>query len=69
MSRFAEIVDILDGEQVAIRGWMYNRRSSGGIQFLMVRNDTGVMQCTLDRSSINELVGRPRQTSLSDFIS
>ena len=27
-----------DGEEVSIRGWMYNHRSSGGIQFLMVRD-------------------------------
>jgi asparaginyl-tRNA synthetase len=68
MTRFADMVDIQDGEQVAIRGWMYNRRSSGGIQFLMVRDGTGVMQCTLDRSRVDELVGRPRQISLSAFI-
>jgi len=58
MSRFVDIAEMLDGEhdgeQVAIRGWMYNRRSSGGIQFLMVRDGTGVIQCTLDRSSVDE---------------
>ena len=58
MSGFVDIADVLDGEhdgkRVAIRGWMYNRRSSGGIQFLMIRDGTGVMQCTLDRSSVDE---------------
>ncbi len=58
MSGVVDIADVLDGEhdgkRVAIRGWMYNRRSSGGIQFLMIRDGTGVMQCTLDRSSVDE---------------
>lgn len=58
MSRFVDIAGILDGEhdgeQVAIRGWMYNRRSSGGIQFLMIRDGTGAIQCTLNRSGVDE---------------
>ena len=58
MSRFVDIAEILDGghdgERVAVRGWMYNRRSSGGIQFLMMRDGTGVMQCTLNRGDIDE---------------
>jgi asparaginyl-tRNA synthetase len=58
MSGVVDIADVLDGEhdgkRVAVRGWMYNRRSSGGIQFLMIRDGTGVMQCTLDRSSVDE---------------
>jgi asparaginyl-tRNA synthetase len=58
MNRFVDVTDIFDGvhdgERVALRGWLYNRRSSGGIQFLEIRDGTGVIQCTLDRSSVNE---------------
>jgi len=43
-----------DGEEVTIRGWMYNHRSSGGIQFLMVRDGSGVIQCTLPRDRVPE---------------
>jgi len=43
-----------DGEKVIIRGWMYNHRSSGGIQFLMVRDGSGVIQCTLPRDRVSE---------------
>ena len=43
-----------DGEEVSIRGWMYNHRSSGGIQFLMVRDGSGVIQCTLPRDRVPE---------------
>lgn len=32
------------GETVELRGWVYNRRSSGKIAFLLVRDGTGVIQ-------------------------
>jgi asparaginyl-tRNA synthetase len=33
------------GEEVTLRGWLYNRRSSGKIHFLLIRDGTGVCQC------------------------
>ncbi len=42
------------GEEVEIRGWLYNRRSSGGIHFLILRDGTGIVQCILDRSRFSE---------------
>jgi asparaginyl-tRNA synthetase len=38
-----DIADFVDKE-VEIRGWVYNKRSSGKIQFLMVRDGTGIIQ-------------------------
>ncbi|MFP3951774.1 MAG: asparagine--tRNA ligase [Candidatus Bathyarchaeia archaeon] len=58
MAEFVEISDVLDGEYdgelVHIRGWLQNSRSSGGIQFLMIRNGSGVIQCTLKRGDVEE---------------
>jgi len=66
MTGIVGVADVLDGEhdgeQVTLRGWLYNSRSSGGIQFLEVRDGTGVIQCTLNRRSVDdgtyEAVGR-----------
>jgi asparaginyl-tRNA synthetase len=33
------------GEEVTLKGWLYNRRSSGKIHFLLVRDGTGLCQC------------------------
>src|SRR5262245_4146309 len=33
------------GQRVEIRGWISHRRSSGKIQFLVIRDGSGVMQC------------------------
>ncbi|HVN88595.1 MAG TPA: asparagine--tRNA ligase [Candidatus Binataceae bacterium] len=33
------------GEEVTLRGWLYNHRSSGKVHFLLVRDGTGICQC------------------------
>jgi len=40
IENIAEFVD----KKVEIRGWVYNKRSSGKIRFLMVRDGTGIIQ-------------------------
>jgi asparaginyl-tRNA synthetase len=34
------------GQSVEIRGWVYNKRSSGKVRFLLVRDGTGLLQAT-----------------------
>ena len=34
-----------DGETVTLKGWLYNRRSSGKVHFLLIRDGTGTLQC------------------------
>ena len=56
------------GEDITIKGWLYNRRSSGKILFLQVRDGTGVFQAVLseaDDAELFELASRlSRETSL-----
>jgi asparaginyl-tRNA synthetase len=33
------------GEEAAVRGWLYHKRSGGKIRFLVVRDGTGIVQC------------------------
>jgi asparaginyl-tRNA synthetase len=56
--RTAEILDgkFDDGADIKIRGWIYTSRSSGGIQFLELRDGTGVIQCTLNKRNIDEKI-------------
>ncbi len=35
------------GEEVVIAGWLYNKRSSGKIHFLLVRDGTNIIQCVV----------------------
>ena len=43
-----------DGKEVEIRGWLYNRRSSGKIKFLIVRDGTNFVQATLIKNEMDE---------------
>ncbi len=42
----------LEGQRVLVRGWLQNKRSSGGILFILVRDGTGVIQCTLRKENL-----------------
>jgi asparaginyl-tRNA synthetase len=41
------------GETVEIRGWLYNKRSSGKISFLLIRDGTGIVQCIMVESDLD----------------
>ena len=43
-----------DGQQVTIRGWLHNRRSSGKIHFLIVRDGTGFIQAVMSKATVGE---------------
>lgn len=42
------------GQTVRLQGWLYNKRSSGKIQFLQVRDGTGLIQCVVVRSEVGD---------------
>lgn len=42
------------GEEVKISGWIYNKRSSGKIRFIVVRDGTGILQCVMVKGMISE---------------
>ncbi len=41
------------GETVTLRGWLYNRRSSGKLHFLEVRDGTGIVQCVVFKGNVS----------------
>ena len=44
------------GERVELKGWVYNKRSSKGIQFLVVRDGTGIVQCVVVEADVDASV-------------
>jgi asparaginyl-tRNA synthetase len=44
------------GETVTLKGWLVNRRSSGKIHFLVVRDGTGFLQVVMGRSDVGDEV-------------
>lgn len=43
------------GQEVELRGWLYNKRSSGKLLFLQIRDGTGIVQAVLFRPDAPEL--------------
>ena len=41
------------GQTVTLSGWLYNSRSSGKLQFLILRDGTGLCQCVLEKTDAN----------------
>ena len=42
------------GDTVALRGWLYNKRSSGKLHFLEVRDGFGIVQCVMSKKAVDE---------------
>jgi len=40
------------GEEVTLKGWLYNKRSSGKVKFLILRDGTGYLQCIVFKGNV-----------------
>jgi asparaginyl-tRNA synthetase len=59
-----------EGETVTIKGWLHNRRSSGKIHFLQLRDGSGFIQAVMSKAAVGEDLFRQadhlsQETSLS----
>lgn len=43
-----------EGEIVEIRGWVYRERKKGKIAFIVVRDNSNIIQCVADEKNVNE---------------
>ena len=41
------------GQEVLLQGWLYNKRSSGKLHFLEVRDGTGIVQCVVFKGDVS----------------
>ena len=51
------------GQQVTLQGWLYNKRSSGKILFLQIRDGSGIIQAVLGASDNPDLFAKADQLS------
>lgn len=42
-----------EGKDVCLKGWLYNKRSSGKLHFLQVRDGTGTIQCVVFKGDVS----------------
>ena len=53
MTRIKELPGHI-GEKVTINGWLYNKRTSGKLQFPIIRDGSGYLQCVVFKKEVSE---------------
>ena len=58
MATLTAVADIAnhDAKEVVLEGWLYNKRSSGKLHFLQVRDGSGTIQCVVFKGEVSEEV-------------
>jgi asparaginyl-tRNA synthetase len=56
MTAYIQDIDQHVGQPVTLRGWLHNRRSSGKIHFLTLRDGTGFIQCVMSKNAVGEAI-------------
>ena len=54
MHVYIEDIGTHDGEAVTIKGWLHNRRSSGKIHFLTLRDGSGFLQAVMSKAAVGD---------------
>jgi asparaginyl-tRNA synthetase len=54
MHVYIEDIGKHEGEEVTIKGWLHNRRSSGKIHFLIVRDGSGFIQAVMSKAAVGD---------------
>lgn len=52
-----------EGQEVTLKGWLYNKRSSGKLHFLQLRDGTGTIQCVVFKGDVS-----PETFQLTDHL-
>jgi len=51
---YIENISNFSGTEVTIKGWLYNKRSSGKLWFLLIRDGTGIIQAVISKGDVDE---------------
>jgi asparaginyl-tRNA synthetase len=54
MHVYIENIGTHEGVEVTIKGWLHNRRSSGKIHFLILRDGTGFIQAVMSKAAVGD---------------
>jgi hypothetical protein len=54
MHVYVEDIGRHEGQEVTIKGWLHNRRSSGKIHFLILRDGTGFIQAVMSKAAVGD---------------
>ncbi|MEQ9105423.1 MAG: amino acid--tRNA ligase-related protein [Rhodothermales bacterium] len=53
MHTYIEDLSKHEGQSVTLKGWLYNKRSSKGLHFLVLRDGSGLCQCVVNEDAVS----------------
>lgn len=56
MHVYIEDIGKYEAQEVTIKGWLYNKRSSGKIRFLIIRDGTGMIQSVITKNETTQSI-------------
>jgi asparaginyl-tRNA synthetase len=70
MKRYIEDLSTVVGEEVTLQGWVYNKRESKALVFLILRDGTGICQCIISQDVVgDELFNQASSLGLESSLS
>src|SRR4029434_6454516 len=54
MHVYIEEIGKHEGQEITLKGWLHNRRSSGKIHFLIIRDGTGFIQGVMSKAAVGD---------------
>jgi asparaginyl-tRNA synthetase len=54
MHIYIEDIGKHEGEEITVKGWLYNKRSSGKVRFVLIRDGTGIVQSVVAKGDNND---------------
>jgi asparaginyl-tRNA synthetase len=54
MHVYIENIGKHEGTEVTVKGWLYNKRSSGKVRFILVRDGTGIIQSVIAKGEVSD---------------
>ncbi len=51
---YIENISDFSDKEVTVKGWLYNKRSSGKLWFLLIRDGTGIIQAVVSKNDVDE---------------
>jgi asparaginyl-tRNA synthetase len=51
---YVENIAEYEDKEVTLKGWLYNKRGKGKLQFLILRDGTGLIQCVVFKTNVDE---------------
>jgi asparaginyl-tRNA synthetase len=56
MHIYIEDIGEHEGKEITVKGWLYNKRSSGKIRFILIRDGTGIVQSVIAKDKVPEQI-------------